>query len=460
MTLLAPAGPLHDPAERRREQRAWFTYDWANSAYVTTVGTVLFGPYLTAVAETAACGEPGTPEDPCRTDLMLAGIPLSPGAVAPYTVTAASILMVIFLPIVGALADRTPRKRRLLAAFAWVGAAAATAMIAITGGRWLLGIVLLLIGNLCLGCSLVVYDSILNDVASEEERHGVSSRGWALGYLGGGLLLAANLAIISIKPFGLDTAGAVRLCLLSAGLWWGLWTIIPYRRLRDRQPLAVEHVAGGTVREAVGQLRSTLSHVRAYPQTLLFLLAFLFFNDGIQTVIYASSIYGNRELGLSESTLIIAVLLVQFVAFAGALLLGRLAQRLGSKRVIAGSLLVWVGVVGAAFFLPPRQIVPFLLLAGAIGVVLGGSQALSRSLYSLLIPRGREAEYFSLYQACERGTSWFGTLVFGLTFQLTDSYRYAIIAVVGFFLLGLVLLSRVDVRRGIVAAGNEPPAVA
>jgi UMF1 family MFS transporter len=459
MTLLAPAGPLHDPEQRRREQRAWFTYDWANSAYVTTVGTVLFGPYLTAVAETAACGAPGTPEDPCRTDLLLAGIPISPGAVAPYTVTAASILMVILLPIVGAIADRTAHKRRLLAALAWIGAAATVTMVAVAGGRWLLGVVLLLVGNVCLGCSLVVYDSILNDVAAEDERHRVSSRGWALGYLGGGLLLAANLAIVTIKPFGLDTAGAVRLCLLSAGLWWGLWTLIPYRRLRDRQPVAVEHATGGAVREALGQLRATLSHARAYPQTLLFLAAFLFYNDGIQTVIYASSIYGNRELGLSESILIVAVLMVQFVAFGGALLLGRLAQRWGSKPVIAGSLLIWVVVVGAAFFLPAREVVPFLLLAAAIGIVLGGSQALSRSLYSLLIPRGREAEYFSLYQACERGTSWFGTLVFGLTFQLTDSYRYAIIAVVGFFVLGLVLLSRVDVRGGIIAAGNEPPAV-
>jgi MFS transporter, UMF1 family len=369
--------------------------------------------------------------------------------------------MAVVLPFVGALADRTSQKRRMLAGFAWVGAAAATAMVTVSGGRWQLGVLLLLVGNLCLGCSLVVYDSILNDIAPEEERHRVSSRGWALGYVGGGLLLAVNLAIISVKPFGLDTPGAVRLCLLSAGLWWGFWTIIPYRRLHDRRPLAVEPVAGGgLLREAVGQLRATLSHARAYPQTLLFLAAFLFYNDGIQTVIYASSIYGNRELGLSESILIIAVLLVQFVGFVGALLLGRLAQRVGSKPVILSTLLVWASVVAGAFFLPVGQVLPFLLLAVTIGIVLGGSQALSRSLYSLLIPRGQEAEYFSLYQACERGTSWLGTLLFGLTFQLTDSYRQAIFAVVVFFVVGIVLLALVDVRRGIVAAGNEPPEVA
>ena len=459
MTLLAPAGPLHDPVARRREQRAWYVYDWANSAYVTTVGTVLFGPYLTADAERAACGVPGDSDDPCRVDLSILGLPVSPGSIAAYAVTISTLLSALLLPLVGALADRSPRKRSMLAGFAWVGAAAACAMVFVSGDRWQLGILLLLIGNICLGCSLVVYDSILNDVADEEERHKVSSRGWALGYLGGGLLLAVNLALVSIKPFGLTTAEAVRICLFSAGVWWAAWTIVPYLRLRDRQPLAAEPVSGGALRVAFAQLRATLAHARNYPNTLLFLAAYLFYNDGIQTVIYASSIYGNRQLGLSESTLIVAILTVQFVAFGGALLLGRIAQRVGAKPVILASLLLWAAVVGGAYFLPERRILPFLLLAIAIGLVLGGSQALSRSLYSLLIPRGREAEYFSLYQACERGTSWFGTLLFGLTYQLTDSYRTAIFAVIVFFVVGFALLVRVDIRQGILAAGNQVPAI-
>lgn len=461
MTLLAPAGPLQDPVARRREQRAWYGYDWANSAYVTTVQTVLFGPYLTAVAERAACGRTGTDADPCRTDLLVLGVPLSPGSVAAYAITVSTLVSALLLPIVGALADRSAHKRRLLAGFAWVGAAAAGAMVLVTGDRWLLGVALLLVANTALGCSLVVYYGLLGEVATEDERHRVSSRGWALGYLGGGLLLAVNLAVVSLKPFGLDTEGAVRICLVTAGLWWGLWTIVPYVGLRDRQPLEVDPVAHrGALRAAFGQLRTTLGHARAYPQTLLFLAAYLFFNDGIQTVISAASIYGSRELDLSESTLIVAILVVQFVAAVGALVLGRLAQRVGSQRVILASLVLWAGVVGAAFYLPERQVLLFLLLAVAIGLVLGGSQALSRSLYSLLVPKGREAEYFSLYQACERGTSWLGTLVFGLTYQLTDSYRQAIIAVVAFFVVGFVLLARVDVRRGILDAGNELPAVA
>jgi MFS transporter, UMF1 family len=176
-------------------------------------------------------------------------------------------------------------------------------------------------------------------------------------------------------------------------------------------------------------------------------------------VIYAASIYGNRQLGLSETTLIAAILMVQFIAFGGALLLGRVASRIGSKRTILAALVLWTVVVGVAFFLPARQVVPFLVVAVAIGVVLGGSQALSRSLFSLLVPRGKEAEYFSLYQAAERGTSWFGTLLFGLVFQLTGSYRNAILALIVFFVVGFVVLSRVDVQRGIEEAGNEVPAV-
>ncbi|MBD0292045.1 MAG: MFS transporter [Jiangellaceae bacterium] len=458
---LALPGPLRDPAERAREQRAWYFYDWANSAFVTTTGAVLFGPYLTAVAEAAACGRRGTPEDPCTGTLSVLGIPVAAGSVAPYSITVATVLSALLLPLVGAAADRTSRKRHLLGAFAWLGAAAAASMFFVAGANWGLGVVLLIVASIALGSSLVVYDAILCDIAPEADRDRVSSRGWALGYLGGGLLLAANLVLITVLPFGLSTADAVRVCLLSAGVWWAVWTIVPLRGLRDRPPIAIVRTGAeaSAIAAAFSQLRDTLRHARAYPQTLTFLLAYLLYNDGLQTVIYAASIYGNRQLGLPESMLVVAILLVQFVAFGGALLLGRLAARVGSKRTIIAALVVWTAVVAGAYFLPARQVVPFLALAVVIGVVLGGSQALSRSLYSLLVPRGKQAEYFSLYQAVERGTSWFGALAFGVTFQLTGSYRSAILVLILFFAGGVALLSRVDVRRGIEQAGNDVPAV-
>jgi len=200
-----------------------------------------------------------------------------------------------------------------------------------------------------------------------------------------------------------------------------------------------------------------LRHMRAYPMTLLFLAAYLFYNDGIQTVIVSASTYGEKELGFETSVLIATILLVQFVAFFGALLFGRIAHSLGSKKTILGGLGVWMVVVMIAYFLPEESLLPFLGMAVLIGIVLGGTQALSRSFFSQLVPKGREAEYFSLYEACERGTSWLGTLVFGVMHQWLDSYRPAIVALLVFFVVGAVLLSRVDARRGIADAGNAAP---
>ena len=442
-------------------QKAWYWYDWANSAYVTTTLTVLMAPYLTVIAKKAAC--PRLPSDvACHTNLTVVGIPVDPGSLVFYVLTISTILSTIVLIFIGALADRSPKPVRLFATFAWAGAAAASAMFLVSGDNWTLGVLLLIFANLCLGSSLVIYDALLCRIAGPDDRDRVSSRGWAWGYLGGGLLLALNLALLTLdEKIGVSQGMAVRISLLSAGLWWAAFTIIPVVGLRDLRgatsTVANNHagVIGGSLR----QLASTFRELRTFPQTMLFLLAYLFFNDGIQTVISASSVYGAEELRFTNSQLIEIILLVQFVAFGGALLFGRLASRFGAWRVVLNSLVVWTFVVTMAFFVPAREFLIFAGLAVLIGIVLGGSQALSRSMYSQLIPRGREAEFFSLYQAMERGTSWFGTLVFGLVHQFTHSYRWAIIALIVFFVVGGLLLSRVRMREGIVAAGNEVPAV-
>jgi MFS transporter, UMF1 family len=421
---------------------------------------VLFAPYLTVVAKRAAC--PGRDTDlRCPTDLHVLGIPVNPGSLALYAITATTLLSAVVLPVVGAVVDRSGHKRTVLARFAWLGALAAAAMVLVAGHNWQLGVVLQMVAGLALGASLVVYDAILCDIATPDERDGVSSRGWALGYVGGGLLLALNLVLVSgHDAFGISKETAVRLSLLSAGLWWAGFTLIPYFGVRDRPPVTLEPVAGrGLVRASFGQLAATLRHLRGYPETMRFLLAYLFFNDGIQTVIVSASVFGQEQIKLVQDQLIITILLVQFVAFGGALLFGRLAARIGAWRSILGGLVMWCLVVGLGYFVPEHSFALFLALAVLIGIVLGGTQALTRSLYSQLIPKGREAEYFSLYQAAERGTSWFGTLTFGLVFQFTGSYRNAIVALVVFFVIGGILLSRVDVRGGIIAAGNRVPAV-
>lgn len=246
---------------------------------------------------------------------------------------------------------------------------------------------------------------------------------------------------------------AVRICLASAGIWWGAFTLVPLKRLRDRGRTTSE----APTAQGWRQLAATVRDMRGKPLTLSFLFAYLIYNDGIQTVISQASVYGSEELGLSQSTLITAVLMVQVLAVAGALGMGRLARTYGAKRTILGSLVAWTVTLGAGYFLPAGAPVWFFVLAAGIGLVLGGSQALSRSLFSHLVPPGKEAEYFSAYEMSDRGMSWLGPLLFGVTYQLTGSYRDAIISLVVFFVVGFVLLARVPVARAISDAGNPLP---
>ena len=225
--------------------------------------------------------------------------------------------------------------------------------------------------------------------------------------------------------------------------------------------LIVGDIIGGKLVQTTmfGQLFTTVREMRRFPMTLTFLVAFLFYNDGIQTVIGVASTYGSKQLGFGDSVLIATILLIQFVAFGGARLFGRLAARYGAYRCILWGTYAWMAIVVLAMFLPRRNVLTFLLAGVAIAIVLGGTQALSRSFFSLLIPRGREGEYFALYNACERGTSWFGTFLFGVVFQVTGSYRPAIVALIVFFVLGAAFLLRLDARRGIEEAGNAVPSV-
>ncbi|MET9520307.1 MFS transporter [Streptomyces sp. NPDC002994] len=436
-------------AGRRREQRGWYFYDFACSVYSTSVLTVFLGPYLTTVAKAAADAEGF---------VHPLGIPVRAGSVFAYAVSMSVVVAVLVMPLVGAVADRTGRKKPLLAAAAYTGAAATAGMFFLDGDRYLLGAFLLIVANAAQSVSMVLYNAYLPQIAEPHERDQVSSRGWAFGYTSGAFVLVLNLVLYSgHESFGVSESTAVRICLASAGLWWGAFTLIPLRRLRDRRVAARGEEGAGKVGAGWRQLVATVKDMRRHPLTLSFLLAYLVYNDGVQTVISQASIYGSEELGLDQTTLITAILLVQVLAVAGALGMGRLAQRFGAKRTILGSLAAWTLTIGAGYFLPAGEPVWFYALASAIGLVLGGSQALSRSLFSHLVPRGKEAEYFSVYEMSDRGMSWLGPLVFGLAYQLTGSYRDAIISLVAFFALGFALLVRVPVRQAVEAAGNPVP---
>ena len=447
-----------EPLARVRQQKAWNWYDWANSAFYTTVLSVLFAPYMiTVVGRAAGCVDP---DETCDKTVGLLGLHLAAGSLPSYLISFATITSAFVLPVVGAFVDRSGRKKWHMAGYAFAGSLLCALLFFLQGASWHLAAFAVVGSSILGGCSLVAYYAILVDISTEDERDRVSSRGWAWGYLGGGTLLALNLVVYTMHDtFGLGEAMSVRLSLLSAALWWAGFTLIPLVRLRDHPAREVLVERGTLLQQSFGQLWRTLRELRAYPMTLTFLLAYLFYNDGIQTVIYAASTYGSKQLHLGQSVLIATILLIQFVAWGGALMFGSLAARHGSYRSILGGTFAWMVVVVLALFLPERNVPLFLVLAIAIGIVLGGTQALSRSFFSLLIPRGREGEYFALYGACERGTSWLGTLLFGVVFQVTGSYRPAILALVVFFVIGAFFLLRLDPRRGIAEAGNTAPAV-
>ncbi len=331
--MSTPAGIANlEPLARRKEQRAWYFYDWANSAFSTTIAGVLFGPYLIAIAKEAAVDN----------RIQVLGLSIAPGALPSYTITASTLLSAVLLPLLGAVADRTARKKDLLAGFAWAGAAAAALLFFVTGDNWQLGVASFIVANLCLGAAAVFNDAILCLISTEEERDRVSSRGWAYGYAGGGLLLAANFVLVTTLPFGLSEGMAVRISMLSAAVWWAGFTIIPFLGIRNRPPAHVVAKGGGLIQQSFGQLWATLKSLRQYPVALTFLLAYLFFNDGIQTVIASASIYGVEELGFGTGTVLATYLVVQFVAVFGALGFGRAAGRFGAKSVILAGLGIWV----------------------------------------------------------------------------------------------------------------------
>ena len=462
MTLSSSSGQqgLGDfaPVRRRQQQKAWNWYDWANSAFYTTVLTVLFGPFMITVAGRAAgCGD--SSDETCTKTVNVLGLHLAAGSLPSYLTSFATISSAFILPIIGALVDRSSRKRWHMGAAAWSGAFFGSLLFFLQGDHWRLGAIAVVVSSILAGCSLVSYYAILVEISTEDERDQASARGWAFGYLGGGLLLLVNLVMVQGHDlFGLDKEMAVRLSLLSASLWWAGFTLIPVLKLRDTPPRVLEPTAGGLLQRSFGQLWTTLREIRGLPMTLTFLLAYLFYNDGIQTVIYSASIYGSKQLHFSDSVLIAAILMIQFVAFGGALFFGRWADRYGAYKCLLYGTFAWMVIVLLAMFLPARNIALFMAIGIAIGLVMGGTQALSRSFFSLLIPRGREGEYFALYNAAERGTSWFGTLLFGIVFQVTGSYRPAIVSLIVFFVLGAFFLLRLDPRRGIEEAGNVVPA--
>lgn len=435
------------PHNDRREVRAWTLYAWAFHSFVTTVATVLFGPYLTSLAQDAV-GENG----PVFLASWLHAVTAK--SFFFYCLSLSVFLQVLLLPLLGAVADYTAFKKRLMAVACYVGAGSTCLLFFVGDGldfRW--GGALFGLANLSFGASSVLYNAFLPEIASPGERDRVSSRGYAMGYLGGALLLAANLVFMGWAPkLGITTGQAVRWSLLSAGVWWGGFAAVAFRRLQTRTPARPLPAGRSMLALGLSELRATFRELAGRPQTRRFLVAYLLFSDGIQTVsgvvavFFAQELFVARGLVADESFLLGLMLMVQFVGFAGSLVFERIAAVVGAKRALILSLVGWCGVViyGYGVLRTTRD----AWAMSAVGaIVLGGSQALARSLFSRMIPAGREASFFALYEISSSGTSWIGPFLFGIVVAVTNSYRQALLSLIVLFVSGTLLLVSTDTEE-------------
>ena len=418
----------------RRELRAWALYDWANSAFMVTIVTAVFPIYFSSVAAADL--------DPAAASFRFAA-----------TTTVALSVVALLAPVLGALADIAAAKKKMLGACVGLGVAATACMFFIQRGDWVLAAWLFAVANVGVTSSVVFADSLLPHVARPDELDRVSTAGYALGYLGGGLLLLVNLAWIQ-RPelFGLSGAAlASRLSFVSVALWWAGFSIPLFRGVPEpaRTLEADERAGRNPVLASFVRLVETLRELRGYRQAFLMLLAFLIYNDGIGTIIRLATTFGT-EIGLEQGDLIAAVVLVQFVGVPFAFAFGQLAARIGAKRAIFLSLVVYVVISVLAWGMTTAA--EFYVLALLVGMVQGGSQALSRSLFASMVPRHKSAEFFGFFGVFEKFAGIAGPAVFAGMILLTGSSRGAILSIVTFFVVGGLLLSRVDVEEGQRAA--------
>ena len=405
-------------------------YDWANSAYITVFGAII-GAFFTGTILTG--------------DSYWG---LSGEALFSILVGIGSIILMLVMPVLGAMADYADAKRRYLRTFAFLGAAFTLLLPFVPDGQVPLFLFVVVVGQLGFVAANVFYDGFLPEIATDDTIDRVSSKGFAYGYLGGGLYLLLALVLLffsSDEPDAtLTEALAARIAIFGSGLWWIAFSLVSLARLPADGPGTGKRTLGDYASIGFERTLRTTRKLRQFPQLLLFVVAFIVYNSGTGTVIAVSGPYAEDTLGLELETIALAFLLVQFIAFFGALMFGWISDRIGPKRAVMVTLVVWTGLAGMAYFLPEGSDAGFLALASIVGFVLGGVQALSRSLYGSMIPEEASAEFFGFFSVFSK-LSGIGPLVFGAVSAATGSGRTAILSVAAFFIVGLILLWRVDV---------------
>ena len=419
-----------------RVLHGWYMYDWANSAFAVTILAALFGPYLSKVV---------VPEGGVAIPLLgISG--LSATSLYGYALGFSAFLVLLSSPVLGAIADYTTAKKRFLMFFCYLGSASSLLMFFVDAGDVTLAIVLFMLANFSFVSANVFYDAFLPHIAAPDKQDLVSGKGYAYGYVGGGLLFMLQLVLVQFHDVvGLSEIMAVRVSLGSVGLWWGGFSIITFQRLIEPRAAGKRPPLLTIVNTGFRRLSQTMHTVRSLKQMGLFLLAFMIYNDGIQTVIAMATIYGSEELHFDTLTLMGALLMIQFVGMVGSQMFAMLASRFGTKRMVLVSLVVWTGVVVYAFYM--TEPLEFWILGGVVGLVLGGSQALSRSLYSRIIPPAASAEFFGFFSVFEKFSAIWGPIAFALIRQLTGSARLSILSLVAFFVVGGIILTFVRMRE-------------
>jgi UMF1 family MFS transporter len=442
------------PRNDRKEIFGWMLYDWANSAFFTAVISVLIGPYILSLAQ-AKVGEDGVVLDLFLFDVTAKGL-------FSFCTALSTVSLVIFLPILGAIADYTHLKKRLMAIFCYAGVVSGGLLFFVEESYIWCGI-LIVISNMAFAAANVFYNAFLIDITTEDRRDKISSYGYGLGYIGGVVMLIASIALIrNADAVGMSSGLAARVAFLLSAVWWGGFGAVSFLLLRSRG--AEKQIPPGKNLVTVGfsELWQTLKELKRLRYTMLFLVAYLFYNDGIQTVILQSSVFMSYELFTSKGLevdrafLLMIFLVAQVCAFAGAIAFERIARVIGAKRTILLSLAIWCGIVVYAYGFFETQLQAYFI-GGLIGMVLGSAQALSRSLYSQMIPVGRESSFFGLYEISEKGTSWMGQILFTVIVGATGSFRHAILGLIFFFVAGSIILLFTDTTRAIHEAGNLTP---
>lgn len=419
-----------DEKKYKKIINSWSMYDWANSAFATTIMAAVLPIYYSAISEPSLTPNQAT-------------------AYWGYTNSIALLLVALLSPILGAVADFRGAKKRYLTYFALIGITATALMYFLTSGDWLFASVLFIVGNIGFAGANVFYDSLLPHIAQKGDIDQISTRGYAMGYLGGGLLLAVNLAMIMLSPDHL-TALMTRISLASVAVWWLLFAIPLWKNVPEPPRQIYEgELDSNPFSAGFKRLSVTFKEIRKYGELFKFLVAFWLFNDGIGTIIKMATIYG-KEIGIGQTDLIGALLMVQFVGIPFSFAFGWLAKRIGTKRSIYISLGVYTLISIGGYFM--QSAIHFWILGFAVALVQGGSQALSRSLYGRMVPKAQSAEFFSFFSVSGKLAGMFGPLVFGIVSQIMGNSRLGIVSLVIFFIAGGLLLTRVDEEKGIRVA--------